>query len=393
MRDIRIEEKIPKYILDICDVFHAAGEEAYLVGGSLRDIMLGREPNDFDLATSALPQRTAELFSHMRVIETGIRHGTVTVISHGHPVEITTFRIDGEYTDSRHPDGVRFTGRIEEDLARRDFTVNAMAYNHLHGLIDPFGGRDDLKGRVIRAVGESRKRFSEDALRIMRCFRFSAQLDFDICRDTLEGAAECRSGLGNIAKERIASELVKLLTSPDPAPAIRKMMESGVMPFIVGDYLPEDKVISLISEMPTDAAARLGFFLSSADESEAKAILMDLKYSGAITTGAMAVARGATKRIEGPAGARRFIGECGIHAKNGAVASALLGNSPAEAVEWISRNRAPCTLRELAVNGRDLMDIGIEGKSVGSTLNKLLEAVIDDPRLNEREILLRMCRK
>ena len=388
MRDPRIEEKIPSYIWDICHRFYGVGEDAYVVGGSLRDIMLLRDPNDFDLATSCLPERTAELFSDMRVIETGIKHGTVTVMVNGAPVEITTFRIDGSYTDSRHPDGVSFTGRIEEDLARRDFTVNAMAYNDRAGLVDPFGGRADLMGSVIRAVGDSRKRFTEDALRIMRAFRFSAQLGFCVDGDTLEGAAACREGLGNIARERIAVEFLKLLTSPEPREALALMEQGGILPYITGGYAPRAETVALLSDMPKDGGGRLGLFLSDTDTESAKSILRSLKYSNALTVAALAVVRGSCRAINTPTDARRLIGECGAHAENAALASSLLGNSPKDAPLWVRENKAPCGLGELAVSGRDLMSVGFCGRDVGRILRILLDRVLEEPSLNERETLL-----
>ena len=388
MRDSRIEDKIPSYIWDICHRFYGVGEDAYVVGGSLRDIMLLRDPNDFDLATSCLPERTAELFSDMRVIETGIKHGTVTVMVNGAPVEITTFRIDGSYTDSRHPDGVSFTGRIEEDLARRDFTVNAMAYNDRAGLVDPYGGRADLGASVIRAVGEPQRRFTEDALRIMRAFRFSAQLGFSMEEGTLRGATECRERLPYIAKERIAVEFLKLLTSPDPQKALSLMSEQGILPFVTGGYAPRSETVSLLSKMPADNGGRLGLFLSDADTETARVILRSLKYSNALTVAALAVVRGAGRTVATPSDARRLIGECGVHAENAAYASVLLGNSPESAPVWVRENKSPCSRSDLAVSGRDLMGEGFSGRDVGRILGLLLERVLEEPSLNQRETLL-----
>ena len=388
-----IEEKLPLYIRDICRRFFAAGEDAYVVGGSLRDIMLGRVPSDFDIAAAALPNRTVELFSDMRVIETGKKHGTVTVIINGIPVEITTFRIDGSYTDSRHPDAVRFTGRIEDDLSRRDLTVNAMAYNERVGLVDPFGGRQDLSDGIIRAVGDSRRRFSEDALRIMRAFRFSAQLGFCIEDDTLSGAVECKDGLANIARERIASEFLKLIMSNSPGDALSIMAETGVLTYITGGYCPDAGIFELLSDMPREEGARLGLFLSDADEDDARSILLSLKYSNALTSAALAVRRGSKRAVNDPVDARRLIGECGIHAKNAVVASVLLGRSSADASVWVEKNNAPTSLRELQITGRDLMSVGIMGRDIGKTLDRLLEAVVEDPRLNNRETLLDMVEK
>ena len=179
-----INLNIPDFVCEIIERISASDESAYLVGGSLRDMLLSKEPHDFDLASSASPEKICEIFSDMRVIKTGIAHGTVTLLSRGGSVEITTFRVDGAYTDMRHPESVKFTRRIEDDLSRRDFTVNAMAYNKKDRLIDLFGGASDIENKIIRTVGAPEERFTEDALRIMRAFRFSAQLGFDIEKKT-----------------------------------------------------------------------------------------------------------------------------------------------------------------------------------------------------------------
>ena len=202
---------IPDSVREVMARLAENGESVYIVGGSLRDALLLKEPCDFDLATSAEPLRVCEIFSDKRVIKTGLAHGTVTVIAGGEPIEITTFRIDGEYSDMRRPDGVSFTRRVEDDLSRRDFTVNALAYNDSEGLVDLFGGREDLENKIIRTVGEPRLRFGEDALRIMRAFRFSARLGFTIEEEALRAAGELADRLSFIAKERIFSELLKLM--------------------------------------------------------------------------------------------------------------------------------------------------------------------------------------
>ena len=170
--------KYPRYVADVITRLEECGHEAYIVGGSVRDMLLSKAPNDYDVTTSARPTETLEIFKDMRTIPTGLKHGTVTVMSRGNPIEITTFRIDGEYLDSRRPESVSFTDDVTADLSRRDFTVNAMAYSEKRGLIDVFGGKNDLEKRIIRAVRDPKERFSEDALRIMRAFRFSSQLGF-----------------------------------------------------------------------------------------------------------------------------------------------------------------------------------------------------------------------
>lgn len=383
-----VEIRMPDYVTALMERLEAAGEEVYLVGGSLRDILLDLTPHDFDLATSALPDRTASLFSDHRVITTGLKHGTVTVLSEGNPVEITTFRIDGSYTDARHPDAVTFTRRIVDDLSRRDFTVNAMAYHPKVGLVDPFGGKEDLASCLLRAVGDPETRFSEDALRIMRALRFSAQLSFSIEEKTLSGMGACKEGLASIAKERIASEFLRLLLSHDPCDALRAMKDSGVLPYVVGDYSPRETVCKTLYATPKVDGARLGHFFSDANAEVARACLSALKYSNKQITGALAVARGCRHAVASPADARRLIASCGVWAPAAVRSSVALGISPPEAIAYVEKNPSPCALSELAVSGKDLTDLGLRGKAVGDTLHALLEAVLEDPSLNRREPLL-----
>ena len=193
------------------DRLHAAGFSAYVVGGCVRDWVLGVAPHDYDICTAARPEDMQRIFQGERTIETGLRHGTLTVLLDGMPLEITTFRLDGEYLDGRHPASVRFTGRVEDDLSRRDFTINAMAYAPAAGLVDPFGGREDCRRGVIRCVGEAEKRFAEDALRILRALRFSARLRFPIAPETDAALRAGRTQLERISRERIAAELTGLL--------------------------------------------------------------------------------------------------------------------------------------------------------------------------------------
>ncbi|MBO5939516.1 MAG: hypothetical protein J6Q82_08510 [Clostridia bacterium] len=377
-------------ILRLIKRMEQAGEDAYLVGGSLRDLLLGLSPNDYDLATSALPQKTVEIFADHRVITTGLKHGTVTVMEDAEPIEITTFRIDGLYSDARHPDGVTFTGRIEEDLARRDFTINAMAYHPKIGLIDPFGGREDLEKKILRAVGNPEVRFDEDALRILRAFRFSAQLGFAIEEKTLAGCTESKYGLTKIAKERIAVELLKLLLSKEPTLSLQKMIETGVSFFVFGEYLPSNKLLELLPQMTATDTGKLGFFFSECDEEEARKILEMLRYSKKQITGALAVARGATKKISTPLEARRLIALCGSYAEDACRASILWENSPKEALDWVKESKAPTKISDLKISGRDLMALGYAGREIGLILEELLRLVIDDPTQNEKAKLLEL---
>ncbi|MCH5186857.1 MAG: CCA tRNA nucleotidyltransferase [Oscillospiraceae bacterium] len=224
--------KIPENAANIISRLEDAGYEAYVVGGCVRDRLLGREPKDWDICTSALPEQVKEVFSGEKIFDTGIRHGTVTLLMDD-PVEITTFRLDGEYLDSRRPESVTFTSSIEADLARRDFTVNAMAYSPRTGFIDPFGGRADLNKGIICAVGDPDERFREDALRILRGVRFSVSLDFEIDDNTAAAMLDCRSLLGRISAERVREELTKTLVSGRVKPSFMRFRE------IIAEIIPE----------------------------------------------------------------------------------------------------------------------------------------------------------
>ena len=226
----------PKYVLNILSALGSAGHEAVLAGGCVRDSLLGRRPSDWDAATSAMPEEVLALFP--RCVPTGIKHGTVTVIINGVPNEVTTYRTDGEYRDHRRPDSVIFVKSLREDLARRDFTVNAMAYNQKDGLKDFFGGREDIENRILRAVGEPGRRFYEDALRIMRLFRFSSVLGFDIEENTLKAALEYAPTLKSVSAERIYSELLKTLCGKNPA-ALKPLTDIGGLGFLGVNTSPD----------------------------------------------------------------------------------------------------------------------------------------------------------
>lgn len=224
---------LPRQVKKIIETLETAGYEAYAVGGCVRDTILGREPDDWDITTSARPEQVKALFH--RTVDTGIQHGTVTVLLEGNGFEVTTYRIDGEYADNRHPKDVTFTADLTEDLKRRDFTINAMAYNERRGLVDVFGGERDLEDRVIRCVGEARERFEEDALRILRAVRFAAQLGFRIEEETQKAAALMAENLRNISAERIQTELVKLLVSPHPE-ILKKAYELGLTKVVLPEF-------------------------------------------------------------------------------------------------------------------------------------------------------------
>ncbi|MDE7194941.1 MAG: HD domain-containing protein [Oscillospiraceae bacterium] len=227
---------IPNYVAAVIGALENAGYEAYVVGGCVRDALSGKVPHDYDVATSALPEETKRSMGGLKVVETGIKHGTVTVISEGRQVEVTTYRIDGDYRDGRHPESVSFTRSLEEDLARRDFTVNGMAYGR-GVLVDIFGGQDDLKSGVIRCIGAPEKRFSEDALRIMRALRFSAVLGFEIEENTARHAVESRRLLKKVSAERILAELKQLIRGKDAERVLRQFPE--IFSEIIPELAPE----------------------------------------------------------------------------------------------------------------------------------------------------------
>lgn len=381
---------IPSYVDLIMSRLDSCGESVYIVGGSLRDMLMGREPHDFDLAVSAEPARVCEIFSDMRVIKTGIAHGTVTVISEGHPVEITTFRVDGDYLDMRRPESVSFTRCIEDDLARRDFTVNAMAYNGRDGLIDLFSGLSDLNSGIIRTVGDPRERFSEDALRMMRALRFSAQLGFEIESETLEAISLLGGSLDRIARERIFSELLRLICSPSPVRALELFNESGVAERVLSCRV-EDFAIALVPLVESDDISRLSALLCSFDGERARDILTSLKASGRQRAVVCAVIDASKRSYLGREDVARLRGSLGADAKIALRLSVLLGRSE-ESILAFADDNTPCSIKELAIGGEDIIALGYGGKEIGRALAFLLDAVIRDPSLNTRERLLSLLR-
>ncbi len=384
----------PSYIDSIIGRLESEGEQAYIVGGSLRDIILGAVPHDYDITTSASPNKIIRVFSDKRVIETGIKHGTVTVLWDGEPVEITTFRVDGDYTDSRHPDSVNFTKDVKEDLARRDFTVNAMAYSGRDGLIDPFGGKADIIAKTIRAVGDAEKRFTEDALRIMRAFRFCAQLGFDIEPLTLKGIDATKQRLSLIARERIGAEFLRLICSENATKALRLMKERGIFPYVLGAHTPSEQSLLNVASLPPTAEARLALLLLGLEGDTARAVLRELRLSGKQITATLAILRGAYSVISAPEDARRLISVTGIYAAEAARLSELIGVSPQGAYELtLKQQNTPCSVKDLRINGKDLSELGMKGKQIGETLALLLERVIAEPKLNKEDILSDMATK
>lgn len=381
----------PEYVKKTLNRIEEAGFEAFIVGGAVRDALLGRTVNDYDITTSALPEKTAEIFSDFHVITTGLKHGTLTVVVDGNPLEITTYRIDGDYKDSRHPDGVVFSRSIEDDLSRRDFTVNAMAYNEKRGLIDFFGGKGDLASGLIRAVGEPERRFSEDALRIMRAFRFASKLGFEIEENTLVAAERCRGGLRNISIERKTAELEGIFLGVGVKKALLLMKKAKIFEVVAPDIKLDITRLNVVCDLPSDFACRMAFCLVG--EENADGYISSLRLPNSVASRI----RKLIKLSENPLDADTDQGLRRLMARAGDELSCLLEIKRAlgENVEAIGdradkiRARGDCLgIKSLAVDGRDLALIGASGKEVGETLEFLLDAVLDSPSLNQRETLL-----
>ena len=389
-----MEIKYPDFVGDILSVLEKNGHEGYIVGGSLRDMILGRDPNDFDVTTSALPERVCEMFraAGYAVIETGIKHGTVTVMCGKEPVEVTTFRFDGEYKDSRHPEKVTFTRNIADDLSRRDFTVNAIAYNPQKGIIDLFGGESDIEKRVIRCVGDPEKRFGEDALRILRAFRFVSKLDFEIDGETLRGAEKMRFGLQKVSRERIFAEISGLLTGKSAGKALELMMKTGVLPIIFEGY---ERLPSEIDRLSHILSLRLAALFWDAPVNLRGEWINSLKMSNELKAQVQKLLETRNVRPEiSLYGARRFLVRYG-ELSSAALELLSLADFALSDFEPLLREAEnedfPRSIKELAVNGSDLISVGFKaGQEIGDLLEELFDAVLRDPSLNDKEKLLEM---
>lgn len=397
---VRIE--LPKDVRHIINVLMENGYEAYAVGGCVRDSILGRTPGDWDITTSALPMQVKALFR--RTVDTGIQHGTVTVMLGKNGYEVTTYRIDGKYEDSRHPKSVEFTFNLVEDLKRRDFTINAMAYNDEHGIVDAFDGMGDLKRRIIRCVGKAHDRFDEDALRILRAVRFSAQLGFDIEDDTAKAARELAPTLAKISRERIHTELNKLLLSDNPD-YFSVVYDLGVMKIIIPeleniDAHKLDKIKHFIKKTSAVLPERYAALLSCVDADTAGRILKGLKLDNAtILMAAKLVKYYNMNPVVSEAAVRHYINEVGendalrIVDFNISICGSELnkGYTDMKKICVMVKERGDCTeLRNLKISGRDLMEAGFPaGKQLGEILQKLLCEVLDNPKFNEYNYLLK----
>ena len=385
---------------ELLDTLHRAGYAAYVVGGCVRDSLLGLTPHDWDLCTSALPQQVMELFGAQRCIPTGLQHGTVTVKQSGALYEITTFRTEGTYTDGRHPDEVHFVPDVRKDLARRDLTINAMAYNEKEGLVDPFGGQADLQSGIVRAVGVPRQRFTEDALRILRLYRFAARFGFAIDPPTAQAAQELCAHLDCVSVERIEEELAKLLSAPAPAAYLDKKILLVILPELSSEALAAAKpVVDACPAGAENLPIRLAALLYSLGEDGTRRTLKRLRCSNALIEEAAVLVREAVPGVPVSLNiyARRLLGKynlCTVQ-RIAALGTALQPERAAdfaalsELAEQLDADGVCCRVSQLAVNGRDLMAAGVPaGPGIRKVLEALLDGVIREEYPNERQALL-----
>lgn len=438
--------QVPEHVTTITARLRDAGYQAYVVGGAVRDALLGRAAHDWDVATDALPQVVLDLFPH--AVPTGLRFGTVTLPTAPGLVEVTTFRGEGTYSDGRRPDVVTFGSVIDDDLARRDFTVNAIAYeDKTDHIVDPFGGQADLAAKLIRAVGDPRRRFAEDGLRLMRAARLAAQLGFSLERTTLAAATQQRALVCRVAAERVRDELTKLLLAPRPDAGLRLLRHTGLL----GEVLPEfqscvgfqqhcnqhkwdvwEHTVRVVAATPVDLTLRLAalfhdvakpasFSLGSngaghfyghekAGAAVTEAALRRLRFDSGTSEAVVRLVRDhmwqagphstakAMRRLIHRVGPERVPALIALRMADKAGSGTPYNTADVDrlrsALHMAARKHQPLTLQELAVDGHDLIALGVPaGPRIGRLLSELLERVLDNPKLNERETLLALVRQ
>lgn len=376
---------LPKEIQFIISTIEAHGYEAYAVGGCVRDMLCGKIPDDYDITTSANPHAVEDMFE--RTVPTGIKHGTVTVIVGDRAVEVTTFRCDGDYTDRRRPDSVKFVPELKQDLARRDFTVNALAYNDRLGVCDFYGGSEDIKSRVLRAVGDPEKRFCEDALRILRLFRFSCTLGFTSETGTLNSALKHLKLLEDISRERIFTELLKSVCSDNPERLTLLIKENGLA-FLGITRAGNLKILKALE--PRQDLRLFAFLYLCADDINTALEALKVSNRAKEYCRKMLIVNSAVIKVKADIKNLLFKTSPEIFADFLAFQTAV-GNDTFKEKRMFNEiiiNREPYKIKELAINGKDLEKIGISGKKVGETLEKLRKAVVLDPSENTRGRLI-----
>lgn len=433
--------QIPDKVNKIIDLLNFHKYDGYVVGGCVRDSILGREPNDWDICTNCKPEKMMEIFSGFRVIPTGLKHGTVTVVIDDEQFEITTYRIEEGYSDGRHPERVEFTDSLREDLKRRDFTINAMAYGREEGLVDYFNGMDDISSRTIRCVGKPVKRFGEDYLRMLRAIRFSAQLQYDLDIETFQAIKELSKNIVNISKERVREEINKVLLTDKPSDGIRLLHDTGLLSYIIPElekcvgfnqrnpYHDKDvfdHIMSVLDNTREDLVLRLAALMHdvakplcfSIDEKGighfyshhmkgmdmAEDILRRLKYDNKTIEIVKILVKEHMSKYDKitPRVIKRLINRVGVDNVDRLFelqTADILGSKGPHDFSGIEKARElysriinenqPLSVKDLDITGYDLIQIGIpKGKEIGRILNELLDKVLEHPELNKKELLL-----
>jgi tRNA nucleotidyltransferase (CCA-adding enzyme) len=436
--------KLPPKVKYILDILRRHGFEAYCVGGCVRDAVLAKTPADWDITTSARPEEVKACFR--RTVDTGIRHGTVTVMLEEDSFEVTTYRIDGAYSDGRHPDSVSFTSKLSEDLKRRDFTINAMAYNEEDGLVDFYGGMKDLQKKVVRCVGEPDERFDEDALRVLRAVRFAAQLGFDIDPATRAAISHHAGDLDQVSAERIQMEVVKLLTSPHPEKWM-DLYELGITAVILPEFdvcmkTPQntpyhaynvgEHIVKSVCQIPGEKVLRLTMLLHDIGKPQtrwtdslgrdhfkghaavsadlADGILRRWRFDNDTRKRTVNLIRwhdlrpkplpGDVRRCMYTVGPDRFEDFLAVQWADNMAKSRYKLEDHIERINAVYRvyqkivEAEDCLrLKDLQISGRDLTHLGIKGREVGDILESALLAVLEEPKLNNRDLLLEYARQ
>ena len=397
----------PSFVGELIKKIEDNGFEAFLVGGSVRDFLLGKDPSDFDIATSANPDDIIRIFEGYHIVPTGIKHGTVTVFANETPVEITTYRKDGKYKDFRHPESITFSADIKDDLSRRDFTVNAMAYNQRLGLLDLFSGRTDLSARIIRCVGDPYIRFREDALRIMRAIRFSAALGFRIEKETKDAIFSLKGLLKNISRERILDEFKKTLLADSVGNVLSEyfyIFEEILGVDIKSNLLKWKENAKTVSSAKKDFCIRTSLLLDGLiDFKMQKEVLTSLRFDKKTIGTILILSEHLNKKLPlSTPSIKSVLSKTGVsdfelildakEAKKDMPRQNLL--TARIILDTIIKENGCFSLRQLKINGADLKTaLGISGKAVGDILNSLLDAVIYEKCENEKHVLLEYAKK
>ena len=383
---------LPIYVKNVLSALERAGHECYCVGGCVRNFLLSIPISDYDVTTSALPSETISALHSFKTIETGIKHGTVTAISNSHPIEITTYRSENTYSDHRHPDSVSFSKTLGDDLSRRDFTINALAFHEKSGIIDLFGGIDDLKKRLIKTVGNPDERFNEDALRILRALRFASVLGFDIEEKTAKSIRKNSGLLSFISKERIYSELTRLICGNSAEKIIKDYAE--IFAFVFGNEFISAKELkkaaASLSALPKEPHIRFAALFKGIGAASAQGILLSLK-ADKFTVQSVATLVSAAD-IPAPKGRielKKLLRNYGAESLNDIlILNEIYSEEIQKEISDILENGECFRLCDLEISGADLLSLGFEGKQIGATLEEILNLVIEEILPNNKENLI-----